>query len=416
MQPLKAVLLNTYDTLGGAALATYRLHRGLRSVGVDSSLLVQRRFSGDPSVVAPKGALLKAWAAASPHLDRLPLKAYPSYTKRIYSPAIMPGIRAGTVRELNPDVVHLFWVTGGFVRPETLAKIDKPLVWTLHDMWPFTGGCHYDEECGRFRQDCGNCPILGAAKQNDLSQRLLHRKREAWRDVNLTVVATSRWMADCARESALFRNRRIEVIPNGFDVSKYKPLDKQVARQAFNLPVNKRLVLFSSFSAVSDPRKGFQHLIPALQNLSPERKAEIELVVLGAARPEKSVELGMPAHYIEHLDDEISQVLLYSAVDALVLPSLQENLANTVIEAMLCGVPVVAFAIGGMLDSISHGENGYLAKPFDAADLGEGIWSVISDAAAHRAMSSAARTSAKQQYDVRDIALRYRELYQDVSK
>lgn len=416
MEPLKSVLLNTYDTSGGAALATYRLHRGLRGVGVDSSLLVQRRYSADPSVLAPQGALLKAWASVSPHLDRLPLKAYPNYTKRIYSPAIMPGIRAGAVRELNPDVVHLFWVTGGFVRPETLAKIDKPLIWTLHDMWPFSGGCHYDEECGRFRQDCGNCPILGSTKPNDFSRRLLHRKREAWRDVNLTVVATSRWMADCARESTLFRNRRIEVIPNGFDVSKYKPLDKQVARQAFNLPANKRLVLFSSFSAVSDPRKGFQHLIPALQNLSPERKAEIELVVLGAARPEKPVELGMPAHYIEHLDDEISQVLLYSAVDALVLPSLQENLANTVIEAMLCGVPVVAFAIGGMLDSICHGENGYLATPFDAADLGEGIWSVISDAAAHRAMSTAARASAKQQYDVRDIALRYRELYQDVSK
>lgn len=416
MQPLKAALLNTYDTIGGAALATYRLHRGLRDAGVDSSLLVQRRYGNDPSVVAPKKAWAKACAVANPYLDRLPLRAYPEYSKRIYSPAIMPGIRASAVRELNPDVVHLFWVTGGFLRPETLAKIGKPLVWTLHDMWPFTGGCHYDEECGRFRRDCGSCPILGAAKTNDLSRRLLHRKREAWRDVNLTVVATSRWMADCARDSSLFGNRRIEVIPNGFDVSKYKPLDRNVARQAFNLPANKRLVLFSSFSAVSDPRKGFQHLLPALQNLSSERKAEIELVVLGSARPENPLELGMPAHYIEHLDDEISQVLLYSAVDALVLPSTQENLANTVIEAMLCGVPVVAFAIGGMLDSINHGENGYLAAPFDTADLGAGIWSVVSDPAVHQAMSVQARSVALRRYDVRDIALRYRELYQDVAK
>lgn len=416
MRPLKVALLNTYDTVGGAALATYRLHRGLRDAGVDSSLFVQRRYSADPSVLASRGALAKVWAVASPHLDRLPLKAYPQYSKRIYSPAVVPGIRAGTVCESNPDVVHLFWVAGGFVRPETLAKIDKPLIWTLHDMWPFTGGCHYDEECGRFRQDCGSCPILGGTKSNDLSRRILHRKREAWRDVNLTVVATSHWMADCARESSLFRNRRIEVIPNGFDVSKYKPLDKLVARQAFNLPANKRLVLFSAFSAVSDPRKGFQHLVPALQNLSPERRAEIELVVLGAPRPERPVELGMPAHYIEHLDDEISQVLLYSAVDALVMPSLQENLANTVIEAMLCGVPVIAFAIGGMLDSIRHGESGYLAAPFDAKDLSEGIWSVISDASAHRSMSSAARASAERQYDLRDIALRYKELYQDVAQ
>lgn len=353
---------------------------------------------------------------ANPYLDRLPLKAYSGRSGQMFSPAIMPGIRASTIRELNPDVVHLFWVTGGFVRPETLARIGKPLIWTLHDMWPFTGGCHYDDECGRYRQDCGSCPILGADKPNDLSRRVLNRKRDAWRGVDLTVVATSRWMADCARESSLFRGRRIELIPNGFDVLKYKPLDKQAARRAFNLPEGKRLVLFSSFGAVSDSRKGFQHLIPALQNLSPERKAGIELVVLGSARPENPVDLGMPAHYIEHLHDEISQVLLYSAVDVLVLPSQQENLANTVIEAMLCGVPAVAFAIGGMLDSIDHRESGYLARPFDAADLGEGIWFVIADRTVQQAMSAAARARAEQRFDVRDIARCYESLYQDVIK
>lgn len=413
---MKAALLNTYDTRGGAALATYRLHRGLRDVGVDASLLTMRRFGADPSVFAGQGPLVKAWAVASPYLDRLPLRAYARNTKQIYSPAVMPGIRANAILKLNPDIVHLFWVTDGFVRPETLMKIDKPMIWTLHDMWPFTGGCHYDDECGRFREDCGSCPALGAIKSNDLSRRLLHRKRDAWRDIDLTVVATSRWMADCARASTLFRDRRIEFIPNGFDVSKYQPLDKQEARRAFNLPVDKQLVLFSSFSAVSDPRKGFQHLIPALQGLSPERKAAIELVVLGAARPETPVDFGIPAHYIEHLHDEVSQVLLYSAVDALVLPSLQENLANTVIEAMLCGVPAVAFAIGGMLDSIRHGENGYLAKPFDVADLGEGIWFVVSNAAAHQAMSVEARARAVESFDVRNIAVQYRDLYQDVVK
>ncbi len=416
MHPLKAVLLNTYDTVGGAALATYRLHRGLRDAGVNSSLLVQRKYGADPSVIAPQGMLTKAFAMANPSLDRLPLKAYQKYSRRIYSPAIMPGVRADTLSKLNPDIVHFFWVTGGFVRPELLPKLGKPLIWTLHDMWPFTGGCHYDEECGRFRQSCGHCPILGANKSNDLSERLMLRKQEAWRDVNLTVVATSNWMADCARESALFRNRRIEVIPNGFDVSKYKPLDKQVARQAFNLPPNKRLVLFSSFSAVSDPRKGFQHLIPALENLPAQEKAEIELVVLGSARPEKPVDLGMSTHYIEHLDDEISQVLLYSAVDALVLPSVQENLANTVIEAMLCGVPVVAFAIGGMLDSIDHGKNGYLAEPFNTADLGKGILTVIADRTAHLALSGAARASAVSKYSILDISKRYRDLYLDIIK
>lgn len=416
MRPLKAALLNTYDTVGGAAIATYRLHRGLRDAGVDSSLLVQRRYGADPSVLASRKPLARVASMVNPSLDQIPLRTYSRRSGKMFSPAIVPGIRASTVRALSPDVVHLFWVTGGFVRPEMLATLGKPLVWTLHDMWPFTGGCHYDDECGRYRQDCGSCPVLGAATPNDLSRRLVARKQEAWKDVDLTVVATSRWMADCAQESTLFRDRRIEIIPNGFDISKYKPLDKQAARQAFNLPQGKRLVLFSSFSAVSDPRKGFQHLIPALQSLSSERKAGIELVVLGSARPEKPIDLGMPAHYIEHLHDEISQVLLYSAVDVLVLPSLQENLANTVIEAMLCGVPAVAFAIGGMLDSIDHGKSGYLAKPFEATDLSEGIWSVIADEDVHRTMSAAARASAEQRFEIGAIARRYQDLYQDVIK
>jgi glycosyltransferase involved in cell wall biosynthesis len=221
-------------------------------------------------------------------------------------------------------------------------------------------------------------------------------------------------MAECARESSLFRDKRIEVIPNGFDTSKYKPLDKLDARFAFNFPADKRLVLFSSFSAVADPRKGFQYLIPALQGLSDKKKSQIELVVLGSGKPKEPIEFGMPVHYIEHLHDEISQVMLYSAVDAVVLPSVQENLSNTVIEAMLCGAPVIAFDIGGMPDMIDHQITGYLARPFDPSDLAAGIWTMIADDDAHSRLSEAARKRAVERFGIQDIAGRYRDLYMDV--
>ncbi|GAB1232715.1 glycosyltransferase family 4 protein [Ferrigenium sp. UT4] len=411
------LMLNTFDNHGGAAMATYRLHRGLRAIGVDSHLLVQDKKSDDANVIGPETRLQKGIALLRPHFDALITNFYRKRQNVLFSPAVLPEKLASKVPSLKPDIVHLFWVSSGFLRIETLRKIKQPIIWTLHDMWPFTGGCHYDDECGRFRQSCGNCPVLNSEQESDLSRRVWRRKQASWEGVPIVVVATSRWLADMARSSSLFRDQRIEVIPNGLDTETYKPLDKVAARAAYNLPQDKHLVLFSAFSATSDKRKGNQFLVQALEKMSRAGwGAKTELLVVGASRPESPPDLGMNVHYMGYLHDEISQVLLYSAADVVVAPSMQENLSNAVMESLACGTPVVAFDIGGMPDMIDHQINGYLAKPFDPNDLAAGVMWVLENGERHDSLSQRARQTVLERYELKTVARRYLALYQSILK
>ena len=259
-----------------------------------STMLVQSKASDNYSVLGPQTKFQKILAKTRPILDGLVVRAYLNRGKMIFSPAMVPDSLLSRVQEINPDIIHLFWVTAGFLRLETIKKFKKPIVWTLHDMWPFTGGCHYDGECGKYRQSCGACPVLHSSNEHDLSRWIWKRKGNAWKDLDITVVATSQWLADCARSSSLFGNYRIEVLPNGIDETRYKPLDKSVTRQAYGLPKDKRLILFSAGS-INDKRKGFQFLIPALQSMAKnDGEDKSEVVIIGASEPERPMNLGEP--------------------------------------------------------------------------------------------------------------------------
>jgi glycosyltransferase involved in cell wall biosynthesis len=412
---MKSLLINTYENFGGAAIATNRLHKGLCAIGVNSQMMVQAKQTDDYTVLGQQTKWRKVFARYRPNLDAISTKFYRQREKGLFSSAWLSENLAHSVAKVDPDIVHLFWVNGGFMKIETLKSFHRPIIWTLHDMWPFTGGCHYDEECGKFRQLCGNCPFLHSGRDRDLSRRVFLRKLNSWKDVPIVVVATSHWLANMARASSLFKNQRIEVIPNGLDTEKYKPVDKQVARSVYNLPQDKHLILFSAFSATSDKRKGNQFLVPALEKLSKEGWADqAELVIVGASRPENPPDLGMKVHYMGYLQDEASQVLLYSAADVVVAPSMQENLSNAVMESLACGTPVVAFGIGGMPDMIDHQKNGYLAKPFEFSDLANGIMWVLEDKNRQEALSSCARETVIERYTLKSVANRYAALYHDV--
>ncbi|MGC2164982.1 MAG: glycosyltransferase family 4 protein [Gallionella sp.] len=410
-------MLNAYDKQGGAAIATYRLHRGLLATGLNSQMLVQSKKSDDPNVLVPFMRWKRAIADFRLKLDTFPLSRYKNRQKVSFSAAWLSERLAQKIAALGPDIVHLFWLGDAFFKIETLKALRQPIVWTLHDMWPFTGGCHYDNECGRFQQSCGRCPILHSDRDNDLSRQVWHRKRKSWDAVPITVVATSKWLADRARSSSLFRDLRVEVIPNGIDTDKYKPLDKQAARAAYNLPQDKFLILFSAFGPTSDKRKGGHYLARALEILAQSgRSSDIELVILGVNRPSGAPEFGMTVHYMGCLHDEISQVLLYSAADVLAAPSMQENLSNTVMESLACGTPVVSFNIGGMPDMIDHQENGYLATPFEPDDFARGLAWVIEDRVRYNALSQQARSRAVERYKLETVANRYLALYQSILK
>ena len=414
---MKLLALNTLDQKGGAAIATYRLHCALRLIGVDSHLLVQRKNSDDGSVLGQKTKWQYVLALLRQEIECALPKLYRNRQKTIFSAAWLPEKMASKVATIRPDIIHMFWVNYGLLRIETISKFKQPVVWTLHDMWPFTGGCHYDEGCGRFQQSCGKCPILRSESERDLSRRIWERKRKSWDNVPIVVVATSHWLADMARLSSLFKDQRIEVIPNCIDTEKYKPLDKATSRAAYNLPQDKNLILFSAFSATSDKRKGNQYLVPALMKMSQVGWGRnTELVIIGASSPVNPPDWGMKVHYMGRMHDEISQVLLYSAADIVVAPSMQENLSNTVMESLACGTPVVAFNIGGMPDMIDHQMNGYLAKPFEPDDLADGIMWVLGSKNRCDALSQRARHTAVERFALKVVANRYLALYQSILK
>lgn len=411
---MKVLTVNSADLEGGAARAAYRLHQGLLRIGMDPHMLVQGRTSDDPRVKGPETSLSKAISRIRPTLDLLPVKRYPNFGSKLFSPAWLPfsGL-ADRINASDADVVHLHWITGGMLRLEELARVNKPMVWSLHDMWAYTGGCHYDEECDRWRTGCGACPVLGSSKERDLSHRVFQRKLALYARLKdrLTIIGLSNWMADRARESRLMKDLRVVRLPNPIDTDVFKPVDRLAARDILGLPADKPLVLFGAVNATGDPRKGFPHLSEALRSLP---KGSAELAVFGASRPERPPDMGHPIHYLGRLHDDASLCLLYNAADVTVVPSLQENLSNTIVESLACGTPVVAFAIGGNGDMVDHHVNGTLAKAFDPTDLAAGIRWVL-EHPRQEEVRGHARRIALERFELRAVSERYRALYQEVA-
>jgi glycosyltransferase involved in cell wall biosynthesis len=411
---MKVMFLNTLQE-GGAARAALRLMRGVQAKEVDARLIVQLKSGDDPSVVGPQTKVETAMGYVLPRLEWLCVGLYARRRECSFSPALMPDRLPSRVAEFNPDIIHLHWVTNGFMRVETCRRFDRPLVWTLHDSWAFTGGCHVPFECTRYREACGKCPVLGSSLDLDPSRWLWRRKRNAWRGLNLTVVTPSRWLAKCAKESSLFGEVRVEVIPNGLDLQLYKPVDKRAARDLLSLPQEKKLILFGGKGCTSDPNKGFSMLTEALKTLAGKGWHDTaEVIVFGSSGPLKPPDLGLKVNYLGWLNDDIKISLLYAACDVCVIPSIQENLSNAALESMACGTPCVSFDQGGLSDIISHGDNGYLARPFEPDDLAQGIAWVLEDDERRKNLSLQARQKVEQEFALEKVAERYVKLYREI--
>lgn len=412
---MKIVHINTNDISGGAAKAAYRLHHGLLNYGVDSKYLVANKFSDDFTVLGPCHKLEKAMAKIQPQIDILPLFRYPKRTNFPFAPAWVPNNTIQRINSVSCNLIHLHWIAGGFLRIESLARVKRPLVWTLHDSWPFTGGCHIPFECNHYQKDCGHCPTLQSGTHRDISTRILARKKKHWKHLDITIVAPSRWLADCAKSSSIFHNKTIQVIPHGLDLDRFKPVDKQFARSVLSLSPLKKLILFGAQHVARDKNKGEQPFKEALQILSYKLSRDnIEVVIFGASEPPESQDLGFPVHYMGCLWDDISIALLYGACDVMVVPSRQEAFGQTASEAMACGCPVVAFGTSGLLDIIDHKKNGYLAAPFDSTDLASGISWVLGDNQRQKQLAQEARGKAIREFDVQIMAKRYLGLYEDI--
>jgi glycosyltransferase involved in cell wall biosynthesis len=412
---MKILYLNSYDIQGGAARAAYRLKNGLKGVGTTPRMLVQFNITKDPDIVGPTTFIRKTISDLRLHLDSFPVRFFPNCPLGKFSPAVLPDNLLPKVQTLDPDIIHLHWIAAGFIRIETLKKINRPMIWTLHDCWAFTGGCHYPDECIRYTESCGRCPVLGSTKELDFSYKNWWRKNRTFNEMEITIVAPSRWLGQCAGNSSLFKATRIEVIPNGLDLEIYKPSDRKKERDRFGLPQEKKLVLFGVMDAKSINRKGFHLLKAAFKQLKDTGYGKkLELVVFGSSEPSKEPQLGLKTNYVGYVKDENQLASLYAASDVIAVPSIQENLSNVVMESLACGLPVVAFDIGGMPDMIEHKKNGYLAQPFDVKDLAHGIEWVLEDEKRWDALSRRARQKAEQEFDILVVARKYLDLYNEI--
>lgn len=408
---MKILHVNTHDTHGGAARAAYRLHRALLAESIDSKMLVQKKTSDDNTVIAPTSRLGKGINLLRPTLDNLPLQQYKHRTQTLFSPAWLPFSQIPKkIAQINPDIVHLHWIAGAMISVKDLAKIDKPIVWSLHDMWAFTGGEHYDEDQQHYLDRCGNSKVLKSNEDKDLSRKGWQRKRQVYAQIeDMTIVGLSDWMHQAAKNSSLLKDKNHIQLPNPIDTTAFAPFDKVAARRLLNLPLDKNLILFGAMSATSDPRKGFYELSKALGNVS----IDSELVIFGSSKPTTSLSFTQPVHYLGHLQDDVSLRALYSAADVMVVPSLQESFGQTATESMACGTPVVSFNTTGLKDIIDHKVNGYLAQPFDTDDLANGIeW--LLNAPNYEQLCDNARDKVLTHFDSQIVAKRYIALYKEI--
>lgn len=410
---MKILLVNISDTQGGAARAVYRLHRALLTQNINSKMLVQSKSSDDFTVeIISKTKIQKGLNRLRLIIDSFLVRKYKNRTKTLFSPSWFGFSNiVDKINEINPDIVHLHWICEGMIRIENLAKIKAPIVWSLHDNWAFTGGCHIKWECEKYEERCGSCPRLGSDRENDLSRWIWNRKKKVFDGLdNLTIIGLSKWMMTCSKKSSLLKDKKHINLPNPIDTKIFKSCDKDKSRELWNLPQDKKLVLFGAMSATSDINKGFKELSEALHKLTDKN---IEFVVFGSGESKGSQNFGFKTHYLGHLHDDASIVTLYSAADVMIVPSLQEAFGQTASESMACGTPVIAFEHTGLLDIIEHKINGYLAKPFDTTDLANGIeWVLNSEQ--YDELCQNAREKVLKEFDSEIVAQKYIELYKEI--
>ena len=427
---MKIVQLCMQD-FGGAGNAAYRLHKGLQNIGINSTMVVLNKRSGDPSVkVLPlsydAGNVLNClkvdsfispvwnseWAKWVSEMSKYPKR--PNGLEMFSSAE--SAVRLELVREiLEADIINLHWTSGLVDIPHApLAFRSKPVVWTLHDMNPFTGGCHYADTCKKYMSSCGACPQLGSESYNDISHKAWDQKRLAYEKLNLNIVTPSKWLGKCASQSTLFAKFPVAVIPNGFPIDIYKPYPKEEIRKALKISEKAKVILFGA-DDISNKRKGFKYLLDALNNFEVKGEHDIILLTFGNFPRNIEIKSKYPIINLGSLNDQNQIAAVYSAADLFVLPSLEDNLPNTAVEAMACGTPVLGFNIGGIPDMVEHKITGYLVKPKDVKGLIEGItWIISASEETRLKLSNQCRKKAEELYALNVQANNYKKVYEEL--
>lgn len=413
---MRVLIVNTSENTGGAAVAANRLKEALNNNGIKAKMLVRDKESDDITVAQ----LNKSWHQKWDFLWERFVIYMRLHFKRD-NLFLIDIANAGTditkTREFKEaDVIHLSWINQGMLSLKGIRKIlesHKPVVWTMHDLWPASSICHYARNCRNYEKQCGNCPLLpGNGSSNDLSARIWRKKRKILERNSILFVTCSRWLADKAKKSGLLSGQKVISIPNPIDSRAFTKENREEARLYAGLPEGKKLILFVS-QRVTDKRKGMDYFITAINKMveaHPDMKDNCGIAILGGKAEELADKLPLPSYPLGYVSEEKKIASIYNSVDLFVLPSLEDNLPNTIMEAMACGVPCVGFNTGGIPEMIDHLKNGYVAEYKSSDDLARGIHWVLSEAD-HQSLSNEAMKKVNQCYSQYAVAMKYIEAY-----
>jgi glycosyltransferase involved in cell wall biosynthesis len=393
---------------GGAARGALYLSESLREIGVDSRIVCS-----DPALEAGSlhntsvadGPLGRLSSLARSKAESWPMQLFSSRDGRLFSLG-MSGIRWASrpdVREC--DIVHLHWINRGMLSIDGIGELGKPCVWTMRDMWPFTGGCHYAMQCDGYLRQCGQCPALGSTRNKDVSSWVHRRKREKL-PADITYVGISDWISDAARASSLLAGRDIRTVANSIDTQSFYPVPKRLAREQLGLPVDRPILLHGSLSA-NDSYKGQALLEDAKKQL-----AIPGLLTCSFGLGGQSGSAPVDRHFGLIRDDATLRTV-YAAADVLAFPSIQEAFGKVPAEAMACGTPAVVFTGTGPGEIVTHKVTGYAARHGDTRDLAAGIAWVLADAGRLDEMSGSAAADAALRFDPKVAARHYLEIYRE---
>lgn len=409
------MIVNTSERTGGAAIAAGRLTEALKNHGIKAKMLVRDKQTDRISTVALGGG----WKQVRKFVwERVVIWINSHFRReRLFSVDIAnTGNDITRLPEFKEaDLIHLHWINQGMLSLKVIRKIlasGKPIVWTMHDMWPCTGICHHARTCTAFHSECGSCPMIYSQKRKDLSTSIFRKKQRLYADGGIHFVTCSHWLEEMVKQSALLANQPVSVIPNPISTSLFHPMDRTEARQKLGLPTEGKLILFGSVK-LTDKRKGIDYMVKACQLLAeqhPELKEQLALVAVGMHAAELQPLVPFKVHNMGYVREEHQLVEIYNAADLYVIPSLDENLPNTIMEAMACGTPCVGFPTGGIPEMIDHLKNGYLTKEHSAKQLGEGIYTLLTTPA-YESLSHEAVAKVNACYSESSVANQYGQLY-----
>lgn len=413
---MRVLIVSTSEKSGGAAVAARRLMDALNNNGVKARMLVRDKQTDDINVSSTGRRLWGQWLFL---WERLCLFCRLHFRrKRLFElDTAQSGFDITRTREFREaDVIHIHWVNQGMLSIDGLKRIlrsGKTVVWTMHDAWPSTAICHLTLGCGKFKTVCRRCKYLpGGGSDHDLSYRVWQRKKQLLSDSDVHFVACSRWLQGEAKASALLRGQSVDCIPNPIDTRVFCPQNRDEARRQNHLPADKRIILFVSQRA-TNPNKGMDYLVEAcrlMASAAPERVKDTCVAVLGGHAEELQGLMPFELIPIGYVNSERRIASLYSAADVFVLPSLSENLPNTIMEAMACGVPCVGFNVGGIPEMIDHRVNGYVAQYRSTEDLAQGLRFVLYEADSEELKRNALK-KVQSCYSQQSVAMRYIEVY-----